>query len=218
LSGAELALVTENEREFIMRKQLDRIRDRFDYIVIDCPPSLGLMTVNCLTSSDYIIIPLQCEYYAMEGLGQLLRTFQLVKENLNPELEIGGVLLTMADFRTNLTQQVIQEVRSYFDDKVFKTVIPRSIKVSEAPSFGMPAVIYDSQSKGSKCYQEMGREFMERFPMPIRSSAEAVLAPASREHRNPMLEPSQTTNPGQPHEPSEASEVSQVTPSEESKL
>lgn len=164
LSGADIELISFSEREFRLSKSINRARIDYDYILIDCPPSLGLLTINALTASDFIIIPLQCEYYALEGLGQLLQIFTLVKEKLNPTLEVGGVLLTMADFRTKLTEQVIQEVRDYFKEKVFKTVIPRSVRLSEAPSFGQPGIVYDPASKGSKCYQEAVSEFIERFP------------------------------------------------------
>jgi len=164
LSGADIELISIDEREFRLSRSINKARADYDYILIDCPPSLGLLTVNALTASDLIIIPLQCEYYALEGLGQLLQVFTLVKEKLNPALEIGGVLLTMADFRTKLTEQVIQEVQTYFKEKVFKTVIPRSVRLSEAPSFGKPGIVYDPASKGSKCYQEVVNEFMERFP------------------------------------------------------
>lgn len=164
LSGADLELVQKEEREFILKKALEVAREKYDYIFIDCPPSLGLVTINCLVASDYLIIPLQCEYYALEGLGQLLRTFHLVKENLRNDLDLGGVILTMADFRTNLTQQVIEEVKSHFNEKVFTNVIPRAVKLSEAPSFGKPAVLYDAQNKASKAYVALGNEFMKRFP------------------------------------------------------
>ncbi|MCH8169791.1 MAG: AAA family ATPase, partial [Bacteroidetes bacterium] len=163
LSGADLELVNRNNREFVLREHLEETQKYFDFIFIGCPPSLGLITVNCLVASDYIMIPLQCEYYALEGLGQLLQTFELVKRNLNPNLEIGGVMLTMADFRTNLTQQVIEEVRNYFKEKVFETVIPRSVKLSEAPSFGKPAIHYDPQNRGSKGYRALGDEIIKRF-------------------------------------------------------
>lgn len=163
LSGAEIELISLPEREYRLRKALYTIRDRFDYIFIDCPPSLGLITVNSITASDYIIIPLQCEYYALEGLGELLETYSRAKRGLNPELELGGVLLTMADFRTRLTEQVIKEVREYFHEKVFEAVIPRSVKLSEAPSFGKPGVIYDVSSRGSKSYIDVAEEFMKRF-------------------------------------------------------
>ncbi|MFZ5803079.1 MAG: ParA family protein [Candidatus Omnitrophota bacterium] len=163
LSGAELGLVNQEKREYRMRQRIEELKNDFDFILIDCPPSLGLVTVNCLVASDYIIIPLQCEYYALEGLGQLLNTYQMIQSNLHPELEIGGVLLTMADMRTNLTQQVIQEVREYFKEKVFGNVVPRSVKLSEAPSFGKPAVYYDPSSRGVKSYFEIAEEFIERF-------------------------------------------------------
>ncbi|MBN1689326.1 MAG: ParA family protein [Candidatus Omnitrophica bacterium] len=163
LSGAELELISQEKREFSLKEQLSKIENNYDYIFIDCPPSLGLMTINALVASRYIIIPLQCEYYALEGLGQLLHTYHLVKQKLNSELEIGGVILTMADFRTNLTQQVIEEVKSYFKEKVFKNIIPRTVKLSEAPSFGKPAVIYDPHNKGSEGYRSVGIELLERF-------------------------------------------------------
>ena len=163
LAASEIELIELEEREFILRKQVLEIQDEFDVILIDCPPSLGLLTINALVASDQLIIPLQCEYYALEGLGQLLNTFKLVQEKLNPGLEIGGVLLTMADFRTNLTQQVIEEVRKYFGEKTFETVIPRSVKISEAPSFGKPVVLYDPSSKGGIAYQLAGAEFIKKF-------------------------------------------------------
>jgi len=163
LAGAEMHLINQEKREFVLRGQLQKISKNYDYIFLDCPPSLGLISINALTSSGYIIIPLQCEYYALEGLGQLLNTYQLVKKNLSAGLELGGVILTMADIRTNLTQQVIEEVRNYFKEKVFQSVIPRSVKLSEAPSFGKPAVIYDPHNRGSLAYAELGKEFLRRF-------------------------------------------------------
>jgi len=163
LAGAEIELVSRERREYILTEHLKTIGENYDFVLIDCPPSLGLITINCLTASNYIIIPLQCEYYALEGLGQLLNTFQLVKANLQPELEVGGVLMTMADLRTNLTQQVIDEVKSFFKEKVFDAIIPRSVKLSEAPSFGKPAVLYDSTNRGSKAYIAAGLEFKKRF-------------------------------------------------------
>jgi len=163
LSGAELELYEQQRREYILKKSIETFRNKYDFVFIDCPPSLGLVTLNCLAASNYIIIPLQSEYYALEGLGQLLHTFQLVKKNLNPNLEIGGVLMTMADLRTNLTQQVIEEVKNYFHEKVFESIIPRSVKISEAPSFGKPAVIYDPHNKGSQAYFLVGKEFEKRF-------------------------------------------------------
>ena len=163
LAGAEMHLIGQEKREYVLREQLKKISDSYDYILLDCPPSLGLISINALTSSGYIIIPLQCEYYALEGLGQLLNTYQLVKKNLSADIELGGVILTMADVRTNLTQQVIEEVRNYFKEKVFQSVIPRSVKLSEAPSFGKPAVIYDPHNRGSQAYVELGKEFLMRF-------------------------------------------------------
>ena len=183
LSGAEIELVSTFGREFRLKKAINAIKDEFDFIFIDCPPSLGLLTVNSLTASDFIIIPLQCEYYALEGLGQLINVQTLVKNNLNPGLELAGVLLTMADFRTKLTEQVIAEVRSYFKDKVFETVIPRSVRLGEAPSFGQPGIIYDRFSKGSKCYLEVVKEFESRFaqgchPEARRAEGSQALRPA----------------------------------------
>jgi len=165
LSGAEVELVSQYGREFILRNKMDSIIGKHDYVFIDCPPSLGLLTINALVASDAIIVPLQCEYYALEGLGQLLNTYNLVKERLNQKLEICGVVLNLADFRTNLTNQVIEEVKNYFGDKVFKTVIPRSVRVSEAPSFGKPAIFYDRYNKGSLTYLSVVKEFIERTQM-----------------------------------------------------
>ena len=163
LAAVDVELVSKIGREFVLKNHIEKMREQFDFIFIDCPPSLGLITVNSLTTSDYIIIPLQCEYFALEGLGQLIQTYMLIQRNLNPRLEIGGVILTMADFRTNLTQQVIEEVRSHFKEKVFEAVIPRSVKLSEAPSFGKPAIFYDPNNRGSKSYVEAGKEFIQRF-------------------------------------------------------
>lgn len=163
LAAAEIDLIDVMAREFVLRNCLGKMKDNFDCVLIDCPPSLGLLTINALAASDRLIIPLQCEYYALEGLGQLMGTFQLVKQKLNTNLEIGGVLLTMADFRTNLTQQVIEEVKKFFGEKIFQSIIPRSVKVSEAPSFGKPIVQYDPSCKGSKAYEAAANEFMERF-------------------------------------------------------
>lgn len=163
LAGAELELINRERREYALREQLDRIKNSYEFIFLDCPPSLGMITINSLTASNYIIIPLQCEYYALEGLGQLLHAYELVRSNLNPDLEIGGVILTMADFRTNLTQQVIEEVQKFFRDKVFQSIIPRSVKISEAPSFGQPAVFYDPHNRASKSYQLVAKEFLKRF-------------------------------------------------------
>jgi chromosome partitioning protein len=160
LAGAELELVNTDRREFVLSKILQEMKTKFDFIMIDCPPSLGLLTINALVASEKLLIPLQCEYYSLEALGDLMGTFSLVKSKLNPRLEIGGVILTMADFRAKSTLQAIEEVKSYFGDAVFKAVVPRSIRVSEAPSHGKPIVHYDPLSKGSKAYQEIVDELL----------------------------------------------------------
>ena len=160
LTGAEVELVGVMEREFRLQRVLEPVKDEFDLIIIDCPPSLSLLTINALTACNSVIIPIQCEYYALEGLSQLARTMELVKNNLNPGLEIEGVLLTMADYRTNLTSEVIKEARTYFKHKVYQTVIPRNIRLSEAPGFGKPIVLYDRASIGAQKYLELCREIL----------------------------------------------------------
>ena len=167
LTGAEVELVNVMSREYRLRKAIDTIRKVYDFIIIDCPPSLGLLTINALTAADSVIIPVQCEYYALEGLSQLMNTVNLVKDNLNSELKIEGVLLTMADYRTNLTKEVITEVKNFFGDKVYKTVIPRSIKLAEAPGFGKPIVLYDKNSIGAEAYYNLTREVLGELPQPI---------------------------------------------------
>lgn len=162
LAGAEVELVSLISREYRLKEQLDKIKEEYDYILIDCPPSLGLITLNAFTAADSVLIPVQCEYYALEGLGQLINTINLVKKHLNKSLEIEGAILTMYDIRTNLSNQVVKEVKKYFDDKVFKTVIPRNVKLSEAPSYGMSIVEYDSRSKGSKSYDKLAKEFLKK--------------------------------------------------------
>ena len=161
LAGAEVQLVSMMSREQRLKEKLDEVKDIFDYILIDCPPSLGLITLNSFTASDSVLIPVQCEYYALEGLGQLLNTINLVKKHLNKEIRIEGALLTMYDIRTNLSNQVVKEVKKYFGDKVYKTVIPRNVRVSEAPSYGMPITEYDPRSKGAKSYIKFAREFLK---------------------------------------------------------
>ena len=162
LAGAEVQLVGAENREFRLKSKLENIKDDYDYIIIDCPPSLGLVTLNAFTASDSVLIPIQCEYYALEGLGQLLNTIQLVQEHLNENLQIEGALLTMFDARTNLSNQVVREVNKYFENKVYKTVIPRNVKLSEAPSYGMPISIYDPRSKGAKSYDKFVKEFLKK--------------------------------------------------------
>lgn len=161
LAGAEVELVSMMSREQRLKEKLDVVKDDFDYIFIDCPPSLGLITLNSFTASDSVLIPVQCEYFALEGLGQLLNTVNLVKKHLNKEIVVEGALLTMYDMRTNLSNQVVKEVKKYFGNKVYKTVIPRNVKLSEAPSYGMPITEYDPKSKGAKSYVKFAREFLK---------------------------------------------------------
>ncbi len=158
LAGAEIELVSLIAREVKLKKALERVRDEYDYILIDCPPSLGLLTLNALAASDRLLIPIQSEYYALEGLGQLMHTIQIVRKHLNPALDLEGVLLTMFDGRTNLSMQVVEEVKEFFKDKVFKSIIPRNVRLSEAPSHGLPIIIYDNRSKGAEMYVELAKE------------------------------------------------------------
>ncbi|WP_335871915.1 ParA family protein [Bacillus sp. 2205SS5-2] len=158
LAGAEIELVPTISREVRLKRALEPVKDQYDFIIIDCPPSLGLLTINALTASDAVIIPVQCEYYALEGLSQLLSTVRLVQKHLNKNLMIDGVLLTMLDARTNLGIQVIEEVKKYFQDKVYRTIIPRNVRLSEAPSHGEPIIIYDAKSKGAEVYLELAKE------------------------------------------------------------
>lgn len=158
LAGAEIELVPTISREVRLKRALEEVKDEYDFIIIDCPPSLGLLTLNSLTAANSVLIPVQCEYYALEGLSQLLNTVRLVQKHLNFELKVEGVLLTMLDARTNLGLQVIEEVKKYFQDKVYKTVIPRNIRLSEAPSHGEPIIIYDPKSRGAEVYLELAKE------------------------------------------------------------
>ena len=160
LAGAEVELVSQMSREQRLKEKLEVVRNDVDFVIIDCPPSLGLITLNAFTAADSVLIPVQCEYFALEGLGQLINTINLVKKHLNKNLEIEGAVLTMYDMRTNLSNQVVREVKRYFDDKVYKTVIPRNVKLSEAPSFGMPISLYDPKSKGARCYEKLTREVL----------------------------------------------------------
>ena len=161
LAGAEIELIQLEGREKKLKRALDLIKDKYDYIFIDCPPSLGLLTINSLTAVDSVLIPIQCEFYALEGVSQLMSTIDLVKKNLNKSLEIQGVILSMFDGRTNLSIQVVEEVKKYFKDKVYTTVIPRNVRLAEAPSFGVPITEYDPKSKGAIAYQEFAAEFLE---------------------------------------------------------
>ncbi len=166
LVGAEIELVNRPRRESVMRRALDPIRDSFEFTLIDCPPSLGLLTLNMLAAADSVLIPIQCEYYALEGLSQLLNTVNLVQRNFNPDLAIEGVLLTMFDQRLNLSRQVGNEAREYFGARVYGTTIPRNVRLAEAPSFGKPIILYDVRSVGAKSYLAMAQEFMERADAP----------------------------------------------------
>ncbi len=161
LAGAEIELVGIDDREYRLRNALQAIKNNYHYVFIDCPPSLGLLTINALTAADRVLIPIQCEYYALEGVGQLLQTVNLVQRRLNPQLELEGVLLTMFDARTNLAIQVVDEVKDFFGNKVFQTIIPRNVRLSEAPSHGKPVITYDPRSRGAQLYQELAQEVME---------------------------------------------------------
>ena len=166
LTGAEIELVTLPHREERLRTLVAPVRDAFDYIFIDCPPSLGLLTLNALVAADAVLIPLHCEYFALEGLADLVTTMRRVRAGLNPSLDIEGVLLTMFDDRTNLGQQVANDVRQFFKEKVFRTVIPRNVRLGEAPSHGMPVILYDIKSRGAAAYAALARELLERAPVP----------------------------------------------------
>ena len=162
LSAAEIELAYEDKREFFFKNVLKRVKDDFDYIIIDSPPALGMITINILTASDSVLIPIQCEYYALEGVSQLISTVRTIKKKLNPNIEIEGVLGTMYDGRTNLSIQVLDEVKRYFPDKVYKTIIPRNIRLSEAPSFGEPIIAYDRTSKGADAYMALAKEVIKK--------------------------------------------------------
>lgn len=161
LAGAEIELTNTKYREKTLREAVNLLDDTYDFIIIDCPPSLGLLSLNALTASDTVLIPIQCEYYSLEGVGQLIDTVKLVRKNLNPKLEIEGVLLNMFDGRTNLSIQVVEEVKKYFKDKVYRTVIPRSVRLAEAPSFGQPIMMYDDKSRGSEAYTKLAEELIK---------------------------------------------------------
>lgn len=158
LAGAEVELVSVISREMRLKSAIAEVKDQYDFILIDCPPSLGLLTVNALTAADTILVPIQCEYYALEGLSQLMNTVRIVQKHLNPALKVEGVVLTMFDARTNLSIQVVEEVKKYFGNKVYRTIIPRNVRLSEAPSFGLPIILYDERSKGAESYMELAEE------------------------------------------------------------
>lgn len=162
LAGAEVELINNKDRENIIKNKLKEIEDEYDYVFIDCPPSLGVLTINALTCADSVLIPIQCEFYALEGVSQLINTVQLVKKSLNKNLDIEGVVMTMFDYRTNLSNEVLKEVQKYFKDKVFKTTIPRNVRLAEAPSFGLPIMLYDEKCKGAEAYVKLTKEFLEK--------------------------------------------------------
>ncbi|MDD3840056.1 MAG: AAA family ATPase [Clostridia bacterium] len=161
LAGAEIEMVSMISRETILKRAIEQIKEEYDYILIDCPPSLGLLTINALTAADKVLVPIQCEYYALEGLTQLINTIKLVQKHLNTELDVQGVVLTMFDARTNLSIQVVEEVKKYFRDKVYRTIIPRNVRLGEAPSHGMPITIYDPKCPGSEAYNDLADELIE---------------------------------------------------------
>ena len=181
LAGAEVELVTEESRERRLARALEAISSRYDYVLIDCPPSLGLLTINMLAAANTILIPLQCEYFALEGLTQLLRTVQMVKEGLRPDLELGGVLLTMYDSRLNLSRQVADDAREHFGELVFKTVIPRNIRLAEAPSYGKPILSYDISSVGATSYLSVAKELMMRWETDVSLDAPPPPVPMTPE-------------------------------------
>ena len=162
LAGAEIELVNLEGRERRLKKAIDKVKSLYDFVFIDCPPSLGLLTINSLTAVDSVLIPIQCEFYALEGVSQLMSTVEMVRKNMNPNIEIEGVILSMFDGRTNLSLQVVQEVKKYFGSKVFSTIIPRNVRLAEAPSYGLPIVKYDPKSKGAKAYQQFATELLRR--------------------------------------------------------
>ena len=162
LAGAEVELINKENRENIIKDKLKKIEDEYDYVFIDCPPSLGVLTINALACADSVLIPIQCEFYALEGVSQLMNTIQLVKKSLNKKLYIEGVVMTMFDYRTNLSNEVLKEVQKYFKDKVYKTTIPRNIRLAEAPSFGLPIMLYDDKCKGANAYIELTKEFLNK--------------------------------------------------------
>lgn len=162
LSGAEIELIGIGKKEFILKEEIDRIRDQYDFIIIDCPPSLNMLTVNAMTTADTVLVPIQCEYYALEGLSQLIHTINLVKQRLNPELELEGVVFTMYDARTNLSLQVVENVKNSLKNTVYKTIIPRNVRLAEAPSHGMPITLYDPKSAGAESYRLLAEEVIQR--------------------------------------------------------
>jgi chromosome partitioning protein len=215
LAGAEIELVSQFSREMRLRKAIEPLKqDDYDYIFLDCPPSLGLLTVNALAAADELIVPIQCEYYALEGLGQLLRNVRLVQQNVNTGLRLTGIVMTMYDPRTKLSEQVVQEVRKYFGERVYQTVIPRTVRLSEAPGFGQPITVYDPKSRGAQCYRDLAREVADHLPLdePLPAFDEmptVVVPPIEREPRSAPRPLSR------PEDELEASEAAQNPPAED---
>ncbi|MBU3210226.1 ParA family protein [Clostridium algidicarnis] len=162
LAGAEVELMNKKDKEVILRDKLDQVKDKFDYIFIDCPPSLGFLTINSLAACNSVLIPIQCEFYALEGVGQLVNTIQLIKKSLNKDIEIEGILMSMYDGRVKLANEVVSEVRKFFKDKVYDTTIPRNIRLAEAPSYGLPIALYDNKCRGASSYEDLAKEFIKR--------------------------------------------------------
>ena len=162
LAGAEVEVITKDNREKILTEKIDEVKDEFDFVFIDCPPSLGVLTINALTACDSVLIPIQCEFYALEGVGQLINTIKLIKKSLNPKIKIEGVIMTMYDYRTNLSNEVYNEVKKFFENKVYESTIPRNIRLAESPSFGLPIMLYDEKCKGADAYSKLTKEFLKR--------------------------------------------------------
>ncbi len=163
LAGAEIELIDKSHKEAILKKELDFVQEDYDYILIDCPPSLNVLTVNAMVASDAVLVPIQCEFYALEGLSQLIHTINLVRERLNPKLDIEGIVFTMYDSRTNLSQQVVENVREHVTQKIYNTMIPRNVRLAEAPSYGEPITVYDSKSVGAESYRALAEEFLQKI-------------------------------------------------------
>jgi chromosome partitioning protein len=161
LSGAEVELISFENKEFLLKEKIDMVKENYDFIIIDCPPSLNLLTINAMTTADTVLVPIQCEYYALEGLSQLIHTIDLIKERLNPQLEIEGVVFTMFDARTNLSLQVVENVKENLDRNIYKTIIPRNVRLAEAPSYGMPIIMYDTRSSGAEAYRLLAEEVIQ---------------------------------------------------------
>ena len=212
LAGAEIEMVSQFSRESRLAAALAPLRGAFDLIVIDCPPSLGLLTVNALTAADEVLVPIQCEYYALEGLGQLLRNLRLIRQNVNHDLTLNGIVLTMFDSRTKLAEQVVAEIRSYFGHRVYGSVIPRSVRVSEAPGFGRPVITYDPASRGAQAYRALAQEFAGREHRGV----DIPLGPDGSVHRGEPPTPPKTSGdaipPGAPMEPAPAGAVEAAGP------